>query len=152
MRAYYDYPWKTVLHYVGGPLPATDGGTDPEEEPEMMHPVFVRLDGDPTEFLFNPWAGTLRGIANEDEKKAVMDLYDLAGVAIYPKAQDFGSQDAPWGARANDALSRGATFKGFERFEKHPSLRQTVASVIEKALRETPIAKLVRGDDGDISQ
>jgi hypothetical protein len=118
----------------------------------MMHPVFVKLDGDPTEFLFNPWAGTLRGIANADEKKAVMDLYNLAGVAIYPKAQEFGSQDAPWGARANDALSRGAAFKGFERFEKHPSLRETVTSVIEKALRDTPIAKLVRENSDDIGK
>lgn len=154
MRAYYDYPWKTVLHYIGGPLPATDGGTDtePEEEPEMMHPVFVKLDGDKTEFLFNPWAGTLRGIANADEKKAITDLYDLAGVAIYPKAQDFGSQDAPWGARANDALSRPAEFNGFERFNKHPSIKAIMTSVIDKALEKTPIAKLVRGDDSGIDQ
>lgn len=151
MRAYYDYPWKTVLHYVGGPLPATDKAqNDPEQEVARLpiSPVFVKLDGDPTEFLFNPWSGTLRGIANADEKKAVTDLYKLAGVAIPQKAQDFGSQDAPWGARANDALSRGASFKGFERFEKHPSLRETMTSVIDKALRETPIAKLVRSEDG----
>lgn len=145
IRAYYNDDWNTVLHYIGGPLRDTSKGAgDNDDEVTEMRPIFVRFDGTQTEHLFNPWAGTLRAIANNDEKKAVVDLYAKAGVTIDTKVIDFGTMDAPWGARVNDALSRGANFEGFERFEKHPSTRMVVRSEIEKAMRETPIAKLVR--------
>lgn len=151
LRGYYDYPWKTVLHYVGGPLPATDdAGGDEAEEVTYMRPVFMTFDGDPTEHLFNPWAGTLRAVANADEKKALIRVYEVAGVEIDPKPTALGSQDSPWGARANDALSRGANFREFERFTKHPSTRAVIRDEIERALAKTPIAKLVKGDENGV--
>lgn len=100
-------------------------GDTPTQE-TTMKPIFLKFDGDATELLFNPWAGTLRAIANADEKKAVIDIYAKAGVTIDSTAINFGTADAPWGARANDALSRGANFKTFERFEKHPSTRAVI--------------------------
>jgi hypothetical protein len=130
VRDFYDDGWNGILYYNGkGDFYVNEDGEDiidKGDDDMAVHPVFVKFDGDATELLFNPWAGTLRGVANADEKKALIDLYKLAGVNVPQKALDFGKADAPFGARANDALSRGANFKGFERFEKHPSTRAVV--------------------------
>lgn len=150
VRVYYYDGWNGILYYNGkGDFYVDEDSETIEEVGDGMRPIFVKFDGDNTEHIFNPWAGTLRAVANADEKSAVIRLYKTAGIEIDPKPVEFGSKDAPWGARVNDALSRGANFVGFERFEKHLSTRMVVRSEIEKALRETPIAKLVRGDEDD---
>lgn len=150
VRGYYDDGWNGVLYYNGkGDFYVNEESETIEEVGDGMRPIFVRFDGDGTEHVFNPWAGTLRAIANNDEKSAVIKAYKAAGVDIDPKPVDFGSKDAPWGARLNDALSRGAEFAGFERFNKHLSTRAVVRDEIEKALSKVPVAKLVRDDEDD---
>jgi hypothetical protein len=122
------------------------GADEPREgASETMRPVFVKFDGDSTEHIFNPWAGTLRAVANADEKRAVIELYDKAGVTIDSQAIDFGSADAPWGARVNDALSRGANFSSFERFNKHPSTRAVVKD--ENARQTTEIVDALKEEE-----
>jgi hypothetical protein len=68
-------------------------------------------------------------------------------VKLDTKLIEFGSIDAPWGARLNDVLSRGAEFKGFDRFNKHPSIRAIVKDVIKeqdfrKALTDAEIEQI----------
>lgn len=148
VRGYYDDGWNGILYYNGdGDFYVDEDSETIEGADDGMRPIFLKFDGDPTEHLFNPWAGSLRAIADNDEKSALIRIYKAAGVEIDPKPVDFGSQDSPWGARVNDALSRAAAFKGFERFTKHPSTRSILRDEIEKALAKTPIAKLVREDD-----
>lgn len=127
------YDWDYILRKIDPPEPEPE---PEQEEGTRMAPFFVRFDGDSTEHLFNPWAGTLRAIKNADEKKSIIWVYQKAGVEIDPKAVDYGSKDSPWGARANDALSRGANFVGFERFEKHPSYRAIIREELANALNK----------------
>ena len=139
IRGYYNDNWNTVLHYVGGMLEdVTVPQEDPKEETEKgtdMTAFFVKFDGDPTE-MFCPDGIHLHAIANMDEKRAIMDFWKLGhpGQSLDPNPKTFGSEDAPWGARYNDVLSRGANFRGFERFNKHPSLRATVTDVVRTEL------------------
>jgi hypothetical protein len=150
VRGYYDDNWDCVLYYNGNGdfyVDEDDEGAEYEQEDTVMRPIFVRFDGDPTEMIFNPWSGSLRAVANQDEKTAAIKLYGLAGVEMDAKVYDFGSESAPWGARANDALSRGASFKGFERYTKHPSTRAIVKDELEKALSKTPVARLEKVEE-----
>lgn len=123
IRAYYDDGWNTVLHYTGGLLQditATEGDEDEEEEEVADMPVrFVKFDGDPTEHLFDGYG--FHAIKNADEKKAIINFYKLMGVTVPTKAIEFGSKEAPYGARLIDAFSRGPQFATRETFEKHPT-------------------------------
>ena len=72
------------------------------------------------------------------------DIYALAGVEVDPAEHELGTAQAPWGARANDALSRGAHFAGFERFQGHPSTRAIVREEVARAaLDEDALAEAV---------
>ena len=146
-RGYYDYPWTTVLHYVGGLLEdVTDEGSDDGEKEKEMAPamMFVRLDGTATEHFFD--GQHLHAVANLDEKKAIIDFYALAGVTVDATAKEFGSATAPFGARLNDVLSRGAEFKGFERFNKHPSTRAVVREVVSAEVSKVAIDEAAFAD------
>jgi len=121
-----------------------------EPEPEgkteggnMALPFFVTFDDDPTE-LFCDDGFHLHSIANPDEKKAIMDFYKLGhpGKTLDPTPKKFGIKDAPLGARYNDVMSRGAEFRGFDRFNKHPSLRATVTDIVR-----TELAKIAIDED-----
>lgn len=121
--------------------PAQTTPQQPTQKEADMAPIFVRLDGDQTEHLFIPSTGTLHAIAHPDEKQALVKLYALAGIRLDMACHDLGSKDAPWGARANDVLMRGAEFAGCERFAKHPD----VAKVVRDATSRIPqaVAELV---------
>ena len=124
IRGYYNDDWNTVLHYVGGMLEDVTAPTDEPEKEETMTAFFVKFDGDPTEHFCEDGIH-LHAIANGDEKKAIIDFWKLGhpGQTLDPNPKTFGTKDAPWGARYNDVMSRGANFAGFERFNKHPSTR-----------------------------
>ena len=138
VRGYYDDGWNCILYYNGAGdfyVDADGNETDePTEESNMTNCFFAKFDGDPTEHF---WDGkNLHAIANNDEKQAIVMWWKIAhpGQTLDVKPVEFGSPDAPWGARLNDVLSRGANFRGFERFNKHPSLRATVTDIVRTEL------------------
>lgn len=120
VRAYYEDGWNTVLHYTGGLLEDVNAEYETEEGESQMLLCFVTFDGDQTEHFFD--GQSFHALRFADEKKAVIDFYQKAfGITIQPKPVEFGSKDAPFGARLIDALSRGPQFKTRELFEKHPT-------------------------------
>lgn len=137
IRGYYDDKWNTVLHYVGGLLEdvtAPEGEEDERGEGDMVPKMgFYAFDSDPTEHFFD--GQHLHAIASPDEKRAIMDFYATAGVRLDPNPTPFGTDSAPWGARLNDALSRGAEFRGFERFVKHPSTKKVLQGIVTEAVK-----------------
>lgn len=148
IRGYYDDHWNTVLHYIGGPLEDVTAPTDEPEKEETMTAFFVKFDGDNTEHFCEDGIH-LHAIANGDEKKAIIDFWKLGhpGQALDPNPKTFGSKDAPWGARYNDVMSRGANFAGFERFNKHPSTRAVVRD--ENARQTDEIMKKLDERNGE---
>lgn len=138
VRSHWTHAYRCVLKRPG----EGQAQEDPEEETKEgtdMTCFFARFDGDQTEHF---WDGkNLHAIANADEKEAIIKWWKIArpGQTLDPKPVDFGSADAPWGARLNDVLSRGAEFKTFERFNKHPSLKATVTDVVKTELRKSSI-------------
>lgn len=129
------YDWDWVIRKRDQPSydAKQDERTDTTTKEATMTAFFVKLDGDPTE-MFCPDGIHLHAVANADEKTAIMDFWKLGhpGQSLDPNPKTFGTKDAPWGARYNDALSRGAEFAGFDRFNKHPSIRAIVRDELRK--------------------
>jgi hypothetical protein len=154
IRTYYDDHWDIILHYVGGLIedlmwdgekgePEKD---DSKEDGGMIVPKFVIFDDDPTEHITEDGIHA-HPIANADEKKAVILWWDkVNGIKLDPNPIHFGSKDAPWGARYNDVMSRGANFKTFEKFNKHPSTR---AVMRDENARQT--AEILKGIEAALS-
>ena len=139
IRGYYDDQWNTVLHYVGGLLedivapPAEE--QDSEETSKMMM-CFVKFDGDGTENFFD--GQNFHALRNTDEKKAIIDFYQKAfGITISPNPINFGSKEAPYGARLVDAMLRGPQFATLEAFERHPSVAKVVSDQIRATTAKT---------------
>ena len=149
IRGYYNDEWNTVLHYIGGPLEdvTDDGGDDDKEDGGMMAPKFVIFDDDPTEHFCEDGVHA-HAIANQDEKQAIILWWDkVNGIKLDPSPIHFGSKDAPWGARYNDVMSRGANFGTFERFNGHPSVRAVVRD--ENARQTNEIVKMLDEREGE---
>ncbi len=133
--------WDYVIRKREQPTYGTDDTTEEKKVDMETLPFFVRLDEDNTEHLYVPSSARLYAIANADEKKAVIDFFKLVypGRTIDSSPKSFGLKAAPWGARLNDVLSRGAEFRGFEQFNKHPSLRAVVTEVVRSELNRAQI-------------
>ena len=101
-----------------------------------MMMCFVKFDGDGTENFFD--GQYFHALRNPDEKKAVIDFYQKAfGITISPNPINFGSKEAPYGARLVDAMLRGPQFGTLEAFEKHPSLAKVVSDQIRATTCKT---------------
>lgn len=123
------YDWDYIIRKIDKP------SKDDKKEEETMVPKmgFYSFDSDPTEHFFD--GQHLHAIANPDEKRAIIDFYATTGVKLDPNPIPFGTDNAPWGARLNDVLSRGAEFRGFERFVKHPSLKKVLSGVVTDGVK-----------------
>ena len=138
IRGYYNDDWNTVLHYIGGLLDdVTDDGEDSDDKGATpMSAQFVILDDDPTEH-FTEDGVHLHAVANGDEKQAIIKWWEkMHSIKLNPTPTHFGSKDAPWGARYNDVMSRGANFQTFENFNKHPSNRAVIRDENKKQTAE----------------
>lgn len=121
------YDWDYVIRKKEQPKPT------PEKETNMINMGFYAFDSDPTEHF---WDGQhLHAIANPDEKKAIIDFFALNGIKLDSRPKPFGADTAPLGARLNDVLSRGAEFRGFERFNSHPSTKRIVLEIVTNAVK-----------------
>lgn len=146
VKSHWTSAYRCILKRPGEDVPAPEDNTNGDHNgDDMTLPFFVKFDDDSTEHLFYPPSGRLYAIANPDEKTALIEFFKLVypGKTIDVNAKKFGIKDAPWGARLNDVLSRGASFRGFEQFTKHPSTRAIVRDEINKALDEDSLADLV---------
>lgn len=141
VRGYYDDKWNCILYYNGKGDFYVDGGADgyeeiDDEEANAMGARFVIPDDDVCEH-FTEDGVHLHAIANQDEKQAIILWYEkMHGIKLNPTPVRFGSKDAPWAARYNDVMSRGANFQTFERFNKHPSTRAVVRDENKKQTTE----------------
>ena len=138
VRSHWTSAYRCILKRPGeddGQDSGSDGGQKEGETSKMMM-CFVKFDGDGTENFFD--GQYFHALRNPDEKKAVIDFYQKAfGVTISPNPINFGSKEAPYGARLVDAMLRGPQFATLEAFEAHPSLAKVVSDQIRATTCKT---------------
>jgi len=118
IRGYYDDGWNTVLHYNGKADRVAEAQEDATTHCERGDSMvcLMTLDGDPTVHYYD---GTdLHALANPDEKAAVQMVYEKVHGRAIPEIS-IGSREAPFGARFNDAISRGPAFQTMNTFGGH---------------------------------
>lgn len=117
--------WETVLHYVGD-IELYDASQSENsavssnmvtecEEDEMV--CFIKIDGSNTLHYYDGYS--LHAIANPDEKEAINKVHKALHDGANLKTITLGSKEAPYGARFNDAISRGPAFETMNTFTKH---------------------------------